>query len=67
MTSASGASVALDLDLWASADSRTIVRLDEEEFAASGLANTDPASAALALDALDELERFATDRFRGLD
>jgi hypothetical protein len=46
----------LDLDLWLSADGRTVLRLDEDEFAASGLAETDPQAAARALAALDELE-----------
>src|SRR6266702_1069476 len=46
----------LDLDLWASADGRTILRLDEDDFAA----------AAQARHALDELERLAHDRFSGI-
>lgn len=49
----------LDLDLWCSADGGTIVRLDEDEFAESGLAERDPEAAAAALAALDELERLA--------
>jgi predicted RNA-binding protein associated with RNAse of E/G family len=49
----------LDLDLWLSADGRTVLRLDEDEFAASGLAETDPEAAARALAALDELESAA--------
>src|SRR6266704_5388018 len=56
----------LDLDLWASADGRTILRLDEDDFAASGLAERDPAAAAQARHALDELERLAHDRFSGI-
>ncbi|MGQ0608375.1 MAG: DUF402 domain-containing protein [Chloroflexota bacterium] len=60
-------SVDLDLDLWVSADRGTILKLDEDEFAAGGLAEADPAAAQLALDALAELERLATDGFRGLD
>jgi hypothetical protein len=56
-------SVDLDLDLWASADRRTILRLDEEDFAASGLADRDPAAAAHARRALEELERLAPDGF----
>ncbi|MGH2380395.1 MAG: DUF402 domain-containing protein [Candidatus Limnocylindria bacterium] len=60
-------SVDLDLDLWVPADRGTILRLDEDEFAASGLAQADPAAAGLALGALAELERLARDRFRGLD
>ena len=34
----------LELDLWVSADGRTVLRLDEDEFAASGLTATDPVS-----------------------
>ncbi|WP_030548948.1 DUF402 domain-containing protein [Streptomyces albus] len=49
----------LDLDLWRSADGRRVLRLDEDEFAASGLAARDPDAAARALAALDELERLA--------
>ncbi|MEV6026490.1 DUF402 domain-containing protein [Streptomyces sp. NPDC052036] len=49
----------LDLDLWRSADGTTVLRLDEDEFAASGLARTDPAAAAAAAGALDALELLA--------
>ncbi|MGH2556317.1 MAG: DUF402 domain-containing protein [Actinomycetota bacterium] len=49
----------LDLDLWVSADGQTILRLDEEDFAANGLAESDPPAAEQARRALDELERFA--------
>ncbi|MFF8595463.1 DUF402 domain-containing protein [Streptomyces sp. NPDC015220] len=49
----------LDLDLWVSADGADVRRLDEDEFAASGLAETDPRAAAAALAALDALERLA--------
>ncbi|WP_399083969.1 DUF402 domain-containing protein [Streptomyces sp. BBFR2] len=49
----------LDLDLWVSADSSLVLRLDEDEFAASGLADRDPDAARRALAALDELERIA--------
>ncbi|WP_055492642.1 DUF402 domain-containing protein [Streptomyces sp. TP-A0356] len=49
----------LDLDLWRSADGTTVLRLDEDEFAASGLATTDPEAAAAALRALDTLELLA--------
>lgn len=49
----------LDLDLWRSADGGLVVRLDEDEFAVSGLTETDPASAAQAVAALDELEIMA--------
>lgn len=50
----------LDLDLWRSADGRDVRRLDEDEFAESGLALRDPAAAAAATAALDELEGLAT-------
>ncbi len=56
----------LDLDLWASADGRTILRLDEDDFAASGLDERDPAAATLARQALDDLERLARARFTGI-
>ncbi|MGA5138100.1 DUF402 domain-containing protein [Streptomyces azureus] len=49
----------LDLDLWVSADGTDVRRLDEDEFADSGLAERDPEAAAAALDALDELESLA--------
>ncbi|MGW1023259.1 DUF402 domain-containing protein [Streptomyces sp. NPDC002577] len=55
----------LDLDLWVSGDRATVLRLDEDEFAASGLAESDPAAAAAARRALDELERLA--RGEGLE
>ncbi|MFG3518080.1 DUF402 domain-containing protein [Streptomyces bobili] len=50
----------LDLDLWRSADGGDVRRLDEDEFAESGLAERDPEAAAAAVTALDELEVFAT-------
>ncbi|MFJ6938423.1 DUF402 domain-containing protein [Streptomyces sp. NPDC101132] len=49
----------LDLDLWVSADASAVLRLDEDEFAASGLAERDPRAASEAVDALDELELLA--------
>ncbi|MGW2720672.1 DUF402 domain-containing protein [Streptomyces sp. NPDC001492] len=49
----------LDLDLWRSADGRDVRRLDEDEFAESGLAETDAEAAAAAVAALDELESLA--------
>jgi hypothetical protein len=49
----------LDLDLWRSADGATVLRLDEDEFAASDLATTDPRAAAAAVQALDTLELHA--------
>lgn len=56
----------LDLDLWRSADGATVLRLDEDEFAASGLTETDPAAAAQAVRALDELESLARTGFTDL-
>ncbi|RSS75574.1 DUF402 domain-containing protein [Streptomyces sp. WAC06614] len=54
----------LDLDLWVSADGCDVRRLDEDEFAASGLAERDPRAAEAALAALDALEHLArTDGF----
>ncbi|MDI3388811.1 DUF402 domain-containing protein [Streptomyces sp. B-S-A8] len=49
----------LDLDLWVSADGTSVLRLDEDEFAESGLAERDPGAAAAATAALDELELLA--------
>ncbi|MFJ8505546.1 DUF402 domain-containing protein [Streptomyces avermitilis] len=49
----------LDLDLWRSADGTAVLRLDEDEFAASGLAASDPRAAAAAENALDTLELLA--------
>ncbi|GHE98747.1 DUF402 domain-containing protein [Streptomyces fumanus] len=49
----------LDLDLWVSADAATVLRLDEDEFAASGLSERDPEAARSAVAALDELEQVA--------
>jgi hypothetical protein len=57
----------LDLDLWRSADGGDVRRLDEDEFAQSGLAERDPEAAAAAVTALDELEVLARgDRFEEL-
>jgi hypothetical protein len=56
----------LDLDLWVSADGRTVLRLDEDDFVDSALAERDPDTAAEALRALDELERLARDGFTGV-
>ncbi|MFE4722912.1 DUF402 domain-containing protein, partial [Streptomyces sp. NPDC056728] len=54
----------LDLDLWVSADGSDVLRLDEDEFTESGLAERDPHAAAAALCALDDLELLArTERF----
>ena len=49
----------LDLDLWCSADGTDVRRLDEDEFAESGLERTDPQAAAAAVAALDALEELA--------
>ncbi|MBZ4020309.1 DUF402 domain-containing protein [Streptomyces purpurogeneiscleroticus] len=49
----------LELDLWVSADGNEILRLDEDEFEASGHAESDPEAARQAVAALDELERLA--------
>ncbi|MGV9315149.1 DUF402 domain-containing protein [Streptomyces sp. NPDC003691] len=51
----------LDLDLWVPPDGGPALRLDEDEFAASGLAERDPAAAAAAVRALDELARRAAE------
>ncbi|MFD5651110.1 DUF402 domain-containing protein [Streptomyces sp. NPDC127039] len=57
----------LDLDLWRSADGTDVRRLDEDEFAESGLADRDPGAAAAAVAALEELEQLARgDGFTGL-
>ncbi|MEV7892294.1 DUF402 domain-containing protein [Streptomyces sp. NPDC002817] len=50
----------LDLDLWRSADGTDVLRLDEDEFAESGLAERDPEAAGSAMTALDELEVLAS-------
>ncbi|MFF1403483.1 DUF402 domain-containing protein [Streptomyces sp. NPDC058294] len=51
----------LDLDLWRSADGRDVRRLDEDEFAGSGLTQADPRAASAAVAALDTLEALARD------
>ncbi|WP_329389485.1 DUF402 domain-containing protein [Streptomyces sp. NBC_01716] len=51
----------LDLDLWASADGGTVLRLDEDEFEESGLAERDPVAADAARRALDEIELLVRD------
>ena len=56
----------LDLDLWVSGDGRTVLRLDEEDFAASALAERDSDAAAEARRALDELEQLARAGFPGI-
>ena len=65
VSGASGAAAAelvvedLDLDLWRSADGTAVLRLDEDEFAESGLRTRDPSAAAAAENALEELELLA--------
>ncbi len=49
----------LDLDLWMSGDKGTVMRLDEDEFAESGLAEREPETGDAAWRALDELEGLA--------
>ncbi|MFF2730406.1 DUF402 domain-containing protein [Streptomyces sp. NPDC058008] len=57
----------LDLDLWVSADGASVLRLDEDEFEASGLAGRDPVAAEAAVRALDGLEHLArTEGLAGL-
>jgi hypothetical protein len=57
----------LDLDLWVSADGTSVLRLDEDEFEESGLAERDPAAARAAASTLDELEDLArTEGLAGL-
>jgi hypothetical protein len=56
----------LDLDLWVSADGSQVLRLDEDEFLDSGLSDQDPAAAASARAALDELDSLARDRFAAI-
>jgi hypothetical protein len=46
-----------------SADRRTVLRLDQDDFDASGLAERDPGAVGEALRAFDELERLARDGF----
>jgi len=55
----------LDLDLWVSADGKEVLRLDEDEFEESGLAQTDPEAASAAWTALYELEQLAHTRGAG--
>lgn len=54
-------SVDLELDLWVAADRASVLRLDEEEFLASGLPEDDPVAARAARDAQQELEDLARD------
>jgi hypothetical protein len=56
----------LFLDLWVSGDGVTVLRLDEDEFTASGLAAHDADAADAAWRALDELESLAVHGFARL-
>jgi predicted RNA-binding protein associated with RNAse of E/G family len=49
----------LELDLFVPPDRKSPLRLDLDEFAARGLAHSDPSSHDAALAALDELEQLA--------
>lgn len=51
----------LDLDLWVWPDRRAVLRLDEDEFEASGLMSADPPAAEHARRAIVELERLVDD------
>lgn len=51
----------LELDLFVSPDRRQVLTLDLDEFEARGLAGSEPAAHAAALDALDDLKRMARD------
>ncbi|MFE3852169.1 DUF402 domain-containing protein [Streptomyces griseorubiginosus] len=55
----------LDLDLWVSADGTEVLRLDEDEFEESGLAQRDPEAASAAWAALNELEQLTRPRGAG--
>jgi hypothetical protein len=55
----------LVLDLWVAADG-TVQRLDEDEFASSGLERLDPVAAREAPRALKELEALAAERWHEL-
>ncbi|MEU8081789.1 DUF402 domain-containing protein [Catellatospora citrea] len=58
--------VDLDLDLWVPADGGAPLRLDEDEFLASGLTEREPDTAARAWQALDELAELAAGGFADL-
>ncbi|MGH2417911.1 MAG: DUF402 domain-containing protein, partial [Candidatus Limnocylindria bacterium] len=53
----------LELDLWVSGDRTTILRLDEDEFEASGLEQADPEAARQARDAFGRLADLAAGRW----
>lgn len=52
-------SLDLDLDVWVDAASGAVLPLDEDEFAASGLADRDPDAAIAARDAVEMLLRLS--------
>jgi hypothetical protein len=56
----------LELDLWVPAGPGPALVLDEDEFEASGRPTNDPAAAAQARRALDELREAAQDKFTTL-
>jgi predicted RNA-binding protein associated with RNAse of E/G family len=56
----------LELDLWVSADRQTIIRLDEEDFVSSGIAETDPGAATEARRAMSQLEQLARQGFAAI-
>jgi uncharacterized protein YbjT (DUF2867 family) len=53
----------LELDLWVSGDRARVVRLDEDEFLASGIPERDPFAAAHARAAVETLAGLAADGF----
>jgi hypothetical protein len=59
-------SVDLDLDVWVPAGEGAVLVLDEDEFDASGLSDSDPVAAAQARRALQELLAAAKDGFTQL-
>jgi hypothetical protein len=56
----------LVLDLWVSPARATMLRLDEDEFEASGLRERDPEVARRALGAIEELERLVAEMAQAL-
>jgi predicted RNA-binding protein associated with RNAse of E/G family len=53
----------LELDLWVSGDRTTILRLDEDEFEASGIEDSDPDAAKAARSAFEFLADLPLDRW----
>jgi hypothetical protein len=51
----------LELDVWLSGDGATVLRLDEDEFADSGLEQREPEAAAMAVRTMAEVEKLARD------